>query len=123
MSILPTLPRSHEDFTTRKVDVFHPELQALQQPEPTSIKEQRSDRGRSAQLPKDRPHFVPGQDLRDPTVALRPNRPVGDRQRGPKHIAIQEEQRRQRLVLGGRRNPVIDGKAGEESLDVGLPQF
>ena len=48
VSILSTLSRPHKDFPTSEIDVLHPKLQTLEEPESASVKQKRRNSRRPA---------------------------------------------------------------------------
>jgi hypothetical protein len=72
----------------------------------------------AVQVRQHRAYLVPGEHRGNTPRALGPHRLLDARQLDLKHLAIQEEKRAERLVLGGRRHVSLDGEPGEECLDL-----
>ena len=119
---LPALPRPHQHLTPGEIDVLHPQLQPVHQAEPRAVAQLADQLVGGRRRPgcaEDGVHLGAREHGRQARRALRAGDAVEAGQRRLEHDAVQEHQRRPRLVLRGRAHPVPGGEVGEERLDRG----
>jgi hypothetical protein len=120
---LPPLCPAYDDLPHREVQVLHPEMQRLEQPEATAVHEQGDDPRRPGETRQQQPDLVPVQDDRQPHWLLRAwDR--GDRlELVVQDLLVEKQQRAQRLGLArGAEGPRL-GERREEPGDVGRAEL
>jgi hypothetical protein len=103
-TVLGALAVTDDDLTQRAVDVLDSQTAAFEQAQPRAIEEGGHEPGRAVQLGDDRAHLVASQHDGEAFRALGPNHAVEPGQVLMQDVAIEEEERAQRLVLGGGGN-------------------
>jgi hypothetical protein len=93
------LATPHDDLPALEIDVLHAQLQRLEQAQARSIQERRHQRRYPAHLPQDRPNLGAAEHGRNAHGPLRPNEARAQAERPAQHGIVQEQQRRERLVL------------------------
>jgi hypothetical protein len=100
-AILRSLAVSDDDEVRPEVDVVDAEACAFEQTQARTVEEQRHEPGNAREMLKDGAHLVAGHD---DGHAMRPpgaDEVVQPGQVLPEHLAVEEEQRPQRLILRG----------------------
>jgi len=75
---------------------------------PDPVEQGRHEPGRAAERPEDRADFFAREDDREALRALRAHDAVQPGDVDLEHLAVEEQQRAQRLVLRGCRDPSLD---------------
>ncbi len=118
-AILGAFAGAHRDLVAPEVHVLHPQAQGFEQPQAGAIQEQRREARGSVERVDDDLHLRAGQHDRDALGILGPHDVVEPRQLLLENLAIEEEQRAQRLVLRGRGDIAVDGQIAQEARDLG----
>ena len=98
---------THQHLPVRKVDVLDSQPQALHHAQPGAIEQARDQPSRARQLAEQPFHLRASQHHRQARRAGRPLHAVQPRQFAPQHLAVQEQDRRQRLVLRRGRDVAL----------------
>jgi hypothetical protein len=114
-----THARTHHDLVRCEVDVFHAQPRPFQHAESRPVQEERQQTGYARELAEDGSNLFAAQDDRQTPGALRVHDAVQPRDLLTKHLAVQEQQRAQRLVLGGGRHLSLNGERRQELCDLG----
>ncbi len=105
---------AHEDLAPLEIDVLHPQLKTLEQPQPGAVQQRHDQPHRAVKLLQHRAHLSRREHHRQPRRALRAAR----RRRSPRASTrgplVQEQQRAQRLVLRRRAHALLDGEPSQE---------
>src|SRR5206468_281176 len=97
--ILVALALADHDDVVAAVEVLDPELEALQEPEPRAILQQRDEPIHAAQLGDDALNFLPGKDHWEPFGSFGAN-DAFELVEGPfEHRAVKKQQGIERLIL------------------------
>jgi len=119
-AVLGALALANGDGAGAEVDVLDPEAAALHESHAGSVEQAGHEPGRAVEEIEDRAYLVACQDdgqaagLLGAHDSLEPVHSLG------KDVAIEEEQRIERLVLSGGADLADDRKAGEEPDDFGV---
>ena len=114
--VLSPLAVAHRQLVALQVHVLEPQPHTFHQPQPAAVEQPGHQRLAPGQALQQAPHLRPRQHYRQPLRTLGPDHVLHPRQLDPQHLPVQEQQRRQRLVLGAGCNPVAAGQAGEKRL-------
>lgn len=117
-AILASLAVADDDLVGGEVDVLHAQAAALEQAEAGPVEQDGHEPAHAAEFAKHGVDLLASEDDRQGLGPLRPDDLVEPRQVDTQHRPIEEEQGAQRLVLGGRRDPVLDGERGEKRADL-----
>jgi len=117
--VLVTLAAPDDDLVSREIDILHPEAGALEQPEAGAVEQQGHEARRAHEAANDGPDLTTGEDDGKALGTLGPD-DIGE----PghlllEHLAIEEKDSAQRLVLGRRRHVPLDGQRAEKRRDLG----
>ncbi len=99
-SILLTLAATDGDLISIEIQILHAQLQTLFQAKARSVKQHRDDPHRAFQVRQHCSHFLPTQDDRQTNRLLRSDDVLDVTDRFVEHVLVQEQQRREGLVLG-----------------------
>jgi hypothetical protein len=121
--VLVALGLAHHDHLPLEVDVLDAQPQALHQPHARAVQQARHQGHRAFELAQHLRHFAGTQDSGDAPRRRRPLQLLHPRQLNPEHLAVEEQQRAERLLVGGRGDATLGGQHGEERLDLGRPQI
>jgi hypothetical protein len=116
--VLVALASPHDDLVPGKVDVLHPEVGALEQPEAGAVEQQGHQASGASETADDGSDLTAGENDGKPLGALGPDDVVEPRHVLLEHVAVQEEHGAQRLVLGGRGHIPLDGERAEKRRDL-----
>jgi hypothetical protein len=104
----------------REVDVLDAQAEALRQAQAGAV-QQRGDQPEVAvQLVEDPPDLLPGEYDGQPSLLARPDEAVEGADLAAQDVAMQEEERRERLRLGRGADVVLRREVGEEGVDLRL---
>jgi hypothetical protein len=113
-AVLLALAVAHQHLAVREIHVLDSQPQTLHHPQTRAVKETRDQPARSRD-PRQQPlHLGPREHHRNARRARGPLHPVEPGQLAPQHLAIQEQDRRQRLVLRRRRDMTVHREMIEE---------
>jgi hypothetical protein len=118
--VLPPLPVAHDDLPPVEVDLVHSEARALEEAQSPTVEQpphQPWRAGESREEPRD---LLAGEHGRESCRPASTDDLVQPRELHSVHIAVEEQKRAQRLVLGRRADGAIDGEVSEEALDLRL---
>src|SRR5947209_490319 len=99
-AILGALTVANDDLVHREVDVLHSQAGALEQAQPGAVEQTGHEAWRPVQLGDDCANLVASQDNRQVLRSPRPNDVVEPGKLLMQDVAIEKQQRAQRLVLG-----------------------
>ena len=116
-------PLPFHDQVGPEVDVLDAQARTFEQAQAGAVEQQDQEVGDAAEVLQDGSDLVPGHDNRQ---VLRPpgtHHLVKPRQVLLEHHAVEKEQGRQRLVLGGGGDVPLDGQRGQELRDFPGPHL
>jgi len=116
-------PFTDDDRTAFKVHVFHPKLQTLVDPHPRAIQQLSEQAMFAIEEAKKLDNLVRRQDDREAPFGPRPANLLHPRQIHPKHLAVEEQQSRQRLLVRRCRHVPRVGEPEKEFLNFIRPQY
>ena len=117
--VFVALSPAHYDLVAREIDVLHPHARGLEETKASSVEQDRHEPVNAAELTDDGANFVAGQHHGQAGGPLGPDDVVEPRQLLPEHLTVKEEQRTQRLVLGGASDMALDGQGRQEPRHLG----
>jgi len=116
------LPFAHDQLAARKPEVLDAQPHALHQAKPAAVEQRRHQPFASVELREHRAHLVARQHDRQPRRTPRAPDVVHPRQLHPDHLAVEEQQRRERLILRRWRNRATRSEIRQKRLDLPFPQ-
>ena len=119
--ILGALAVPDDDEVRREVDVLDAEARAFEQAQAGAVEEQRHETGNAVEVLEDGPDLVAGHDDGQVLRAPGADEVVEPGQVLLEHLAVEEQQRPERLILGGGGDLPVDGQRGEERVTSGPP--
>ncbi len=97
----PSAPCATEgDLMSIEIQILHAQLQTFLQAQARSVEQHRDDPHRAFQVRQHHSHFLSTQDDWQTNRLLRPDHVLEVTDRNVKHVLVQEQQRRECLVLG-----------------------
>jgi hypothetical protein len=99
-SVLLALPVAHHDLVSGEVDVLHPQPAALEEAQARSVEQGCHDPRDAVHAREQVPHLVAREDHGQAGWSLRADEAVEPREVAAEDLAKEEEERRERLVLG-----------------------
>lgn len=108
-SIFVTLATPHDDLLPLRVDVLHPEVETFVQTEPGAVQQHRHRPRDAFQPSQDRPHFGAPEYYRQTLRDVAASDGAQFAQLLLQHVRIQKHQRRRRLILRRRTDPIVHG--------------
>ena len=121
--ILPSLAVAHDNLEPLEVQVIRPQAYALQQPEPSAIEKRRHERRHARHPVEHRPNFGLRQYHGHPLRPLRAREFAWPGERDQEHAHVEEEQRREGLVLRGGADVLRVAEVRKERLDLGRAEL
>jgi hypothetical protein len=122
-AIAAALAAAHHDLAAVEVEILDAKLQAFEQPESGPV-EQRADEARGPfEAGEDGPCLVARQYDRQARRGLGADHVVEPRQLALEDLLVEEQDRAQRLILGGRAHAPPHGEARQERRHLGLPHL
>src|ERR1051326_2949528 len=121
--VLRALPASNENLSPPEIDVLDPQGDRLVEPEAGAVQQGAEETVDPRQLLEHHLHLGAAEHDGQAGARPRPDNRAEVAERPTEHLPIEEEQRAQRLALGGGRHSALGGEAGEERRDVDLAQF
>jgi hypothetical protein len=122
-TVLRALPLPYGDLAPLEVDVLHPELEALVEPETRAIQEQTDEPRLALERVQHPPHLFPAQDDRHPLGFSRAYQAKEFLVRPPQRRPVEKQDRAKRLSLGSRRDILFRREPGEERADLLRPEL
>lgn len=122
-AILVALASAHDDLVPAEIDVLDAQAAALEQSQPGAIHQIRHESRGPVQAPEDGADFLARQHDGETFGSARPHDPVEPWHVELEDLAIQEEQRAERLILGGRGNPAVHRERRQKAGDLGGAHF
>jgi hypothetical protein len=98
--VLRSLAVANRDLAVAEVDVLHPQLEALAQPQPRAVQQGGHQPLRPLELRQQRAHLLARKHHRRPYRALGPHDVLHPGQLHAEHRPVEKEKRRERLILG-----------------------
>ena len=114
---------AHDDRAALEVQILDAQLQRLGDPHAGTVEQLRQHPVLALQQRQQTRHLGHRQHRRQPGRALRPADRIHPRQVQPQHLLVQEQQRRQRLSVGGHRDIALGRQPGQKVLNLGLPHL
>jgi hypothetical protein len=118
-AVLVALAAADDELSQLEVDVFHAQLQRLLQAKTAAVENRADEPVLVLEPGENSAHFLVRHDDRQPARGLRAHDVLQPRQLQLQYLLVQEQERRQGLVLGGRRNLAGDGQISQERLEFG----
>jgi len=118
-SISIPLSAPHDDLVRIEVDVLHAKPRALEHPEASAVEQQGHEPQHPFQPVDHRLHLGPAHHDGQDFGRLRAHDSIEGREIQLERSPIQEQQRRQRLVLRRRAHPPLSGQPGEKLVHPG----
>ncbi len=120
--VLVALALAHDDLAARRIDVLDAEPAALHEPEAGAVHQAshqaiRFMRRQPVQSGQEQPHFLARQN-HGQTPAAAGAEGINVPEVEMEHVAVEEEQGREGLVLRAGRDAALHGEEGEEALDL-----
>ena len=106
----------------RELDVLDADPEPFEEAEARAVEEARHEARRAVHRAQHRLDLVPRQDDRQPPRTLRSRERVDEPERAAEHGVVEEEDRRERLVLRRRSDVPVFGQMREEGGDVPLAE-
>ena len=122
-AIPPPLPIPNPQLPPFEIHVLNPQPQSLQEPQPASPKQKRHRPRIPLHSLENALHLLDRQHHRNPNRPPRPHHPRQRPQIAPDHIAIEEEQSVQRLILRPRRYVPPRRQMAQEQLHLRPPHL
>ena len=121
--VLPTLAVADQDLVALEIQVLDPELKPFEQPHPGPVEQAADEARRPTHTGQEPPHLVAAQDHGQTGGPPRPHEAFQPGDLEAQRLPVQEQQRRERLVLGGGRDVTFDGEVGQERVDLDVAHF
>src|SRR5690606_15121747 len=122
-AVIPTLSVPNDDLASLEVHVFHPELQALHEPQPGAIEQGSNQPVDATQLMENRQYLGASHHDGKPPGLLRPDYVRRNLDVSVQDLPVQEEERARSLILRGRADVVIVRQVRKKPLDVPTVQL
>jgi len=119
--VVVALAATNHDLTAAPVDVLHAEGERLQEAEAAALKKLGDQAKRRVEVFEQRRDLPPREDGREVMRPARPLQPVEIRDGQLEDAAVQEDDRAEGLVQGGRRDLTFDREMIEKCDDLGAP--
>jgi hypothetical protein len=103
-AILRPLAITDRDLTACEVDVLDPQPAALEEAQPATVHQGSHQPGRAAKTTENGGHLGPREDLRNTHGPFGPDHVIEPLELALQHVAEQEQERAEGLVLGGGRD-------------------
>ena len=121
--VLAALALAHDDRAALEIDVLDPQTYAFHQPHAGAIQQLREQAMPGRNAPHQAADLFLSQHHRQPRLVLRAAQLPHPRQVEPKHLLVEKQQRRQRLLVRGRRHAALGSEPGQERLELRLCQL
>jgi len=113
-AVAVALPLADEDLVPAEVDVLDPQAARFEDAETGAVHQRGHQARRAIHALEDQADLVGRQNDGKAGGPLRPDDLVEPGEVDAEHVAVQEQQGRQGLVLGRCRHAPVDGEVGEE---------
>jgi hypothetical protein len=110
------------DLAAGDVEILDAEVERLREPQASPVEQRGDRRGLAGEGLEQESDFVVGQDRWQSFRSACPDDVIESLERRAEHRVVEEEQRRQRLVLGRSSHVPLDGQAREKLIDRRLAQ-
>ena len=114
-AILAAFALADDNLATVEINVLDAQAQSLHKPQAGPVNQTAKYRHRSFQRGQEPGHLGFGQDHRHPLPRLGPLHVVQPRQVGLQHLAVEEQDRREGLLVCRGRDPALRREPGKES--------
>jgi hypothetical protein len=114
-AILVALRPAQTQLARLEVDVLHAQRESLEQAQSRPIEQSRYQPLHARELREQRAHLLTREHDRQPQRRVRANRARDVADVELQHLAIQEHERAERLILRRRRDAPFDGKVRQEA--------
>ena len=118
--VLAPLAAAHHDLPPLELDIVHSQTKAFAQPEPRSIKQTRHQPFSPGKSSQQEIHLGRRKHHRQPLRFPRPRDTVESGQVPLEEMSIENKQRAESMILGGRRHIPVDCQVSKESLVLSL---
>src|SRR5204862_2906921 len=102
-SVLRAFSLTHDHGATCEINILHPQTQAFHDPHPRPVEQLDKQLLLTVQGGKYLSHFLMSEYHRQTDAALRTSDFIHPRQVEAQHLLVEEQERRQRLLVGGNR--------------------
>ena len=122
-AVLAALARADGEFASGQVEVQHAEAQALGEPQAGAVEERRDQPALAVvavELVEDGADLLPAQDDRQAGLLAGADQLVELAHLAVQHVAVEEEERAERLGLRRGADVLVDGQVRDEGVDLGL---
>jgi hypothetical protein len=123
LTVLVALAGAHRDCGAREVDVLDAQVQRFEQAQARAVEQAADEAGRAGEKGEHGGHLGAVEDDRQMLPPVGAHQVVEPRQVEAERVAVEEEKRGEGLVLGGGRDPFVDGQVRQEGRDVGRAEF
>ena len=113
-AVLVALAAPHGDLVPAEIDVLDAQPAALEQPQPGSVEKHQHQPRRARRARENRANLAAGKHDRNARGCLRSNEIVEPRQLLTEHVSVEEQDRRQRLVLRRGRDAIARRQGAEK---------
>ena len=110
-AVLLSLAVAHEDLVAGEVEILHAKAQRLHDAQAGAVEERRDEARLAAEVGEDAADLLAREDDGQACGPVRPDQRGHVGKRLLEDAAVQEEERRERLVLGGGRDVPVRGEA------------
>jgi hypothetical protein len=120
-TVLRALALAHDQRAVREVHVLHPQVQRLGDAHACAVQQHgEQPQRRLVELSQQTRHLLCGQHHRQVPLDDRPHQLPQPGQVHPQHAPVEEQQRRQRLPMRGRRHRTLHRQMREVGFHLGL---
>ena len=116
--VLRALTVANDDLIHREIDILHSQTGAFEQAQSRPVEKRGHQADRAFQLGDDRPHFVAGEHDGQVLCRSGPHDVFEPGQVLMQNVAIQEQERAQRLILGRCGHAPLDGQRAQKLCDL-----
>ena len=109
------LPCAHHDLMRREVDILHPQPGALEEPQSGAIEQHGHEPRRPVERLEHCADLFARENDRKALWPRGPHQVVEPGQLDVEHVAVQEQERRERLILRRRAHLALDRQGREEA--------
>lgn len=122
-AVRAALAFAHDDLVAGEVEILDAQAKALEEPQLRAVEQRPHDPCRAGQRAEQAFHCGAREHDRQAPRAAGPHDIVEPAGIATQHIAVEEQQSRQRLILRRRADLPLDGERGEKTTDVGDRQI
>lgn len=117
----PFPPAPRADWPRRRRP--HAQARALEQSQTPAVEQVRHQPERPVKAREDGADLDPREDHRETSRSARAHEVVEPREAQPQHVTVEEEERRERLILRRRAHLAVDGQRRQETADLVRPHL